>query len=102
MRSASDAARVVAVIPAAGRSSRFGSSKLLALIDGQPLLDHTIASLLDAGVSTVCVVTTAHADLKEVRGLRDARVITTVNSDPDRGMFSSIQTGLSAIDADVN
>ena len=85
---------IVAVVPAAGRSSRFGSMKLLALVDGRPLLDRTIASLLRAGISRVIVVVAEHVNLELVEALGDSRVLVVVNPDPDRGMFSSIQTGL--------
>ena len=89
---------VVAVVPAAGQSSRFGSMKLVALIDGQPLLDRTLASLLKADVATVTVVTSPDAQLDAVQLLRDARVRVVVNPDPARGMFSSIQSGLAVSD----
>ena len=45
--------RSVAVVPAAGSAVRFGGMKLLALIDGEPLLDRTIAALLDGGVDQI-------------------------------------------------
>jgi len=44
--------RAVAVVPAAGSAERFGGKKLLTPIDGIPLLDRTIASLLDGGRSS--------------------------------------------------
>ena len=37
--------RVLGAILAGGRSSRFGSDKALALIDGRPMLDHVAARL---------------------------------------------------------
>jgi len=90
---------VVAIVPAAGQSSRFGSMKLLADVEGCPLLDRTLASLLDAGLERVVVVVSPTASLDGVRGLIDPRVSVVVNIDPSRGMFSSIQTGLAAVDA---
>lgn len=86
----------VAIVPAAGASTRFGSMKLLADVDGQPLLGRTLQSLLDAGIGrVVLVVGSAHA-LGPVPLVGDARVIVVVNPNPSRGMFSSIQTGLEA------
>jgi len=87
---------VAAVVPAAGRSSRFGAMKLLADVDGRPLIERTIAALLDAGVSRVVVVSRDRAAFSDVALLDDPRVGTTVNADPERGMFSSIQVGLAA------
>lgn len=87
---------VVAVVPAAGQSSRFGSRKLLADLDGAPLLQHTLVSLLDAAVARIVVVTRAGDTFDGVAALADPRVQVVVNPDPSRGMFSSIQIGLAA------
>jgi CTP:molybdopterin cytidylyltransferase MocA len=87
---------VVAVVPAAGQSSRFGSMKLLAGVDGDVLLNRTIRSLLDGGCARVIVVISPSAALTPATLLRDPRVVTVVNPDPSRGMFSSIQVGLAA------
>jgi len=71
--------RVVAVIPAAGKSTRFGSDKRRVLIDGVPMLDRVVGLLKKAGVDDV--------------------VIVESNPGVDRGMFSTIQIGLAGIDA---
>jgi molybdenum cofactor cytidylyltransferase len=92
---------ITAVVPAAGASTRFGSPKLVADVDGAPLLQRTLASLLDAGVARVVVVTRDGAALTGVPSLADPRVSTAVNPDPARGMFSSIQTGLAVAGGDV-
>jgi molybdenum cofactor cytidylyltransferase len=84
----------VAVVPAAGRASRFGGRKLLAPVAGRPLIHHTIAALLDAGIPRVVVVHAPGADWSAVPIVRDARVMLVVNAEPERGMFSSIQAGL--------
>lgn len=91
--------RTAAVVPAAGKSERFGSMKLLAAIDGEPLLNHTLRALLHGGVDHVVVVLAPDADLHAATLLRDPRVTVVVNHDRSRGMFSSIQTGLAAADA---
>ena len=92
---------VVAVVPAAGQSVRFGSMKLLADVGGTPMIARTIASLLDAGVARAIVVTRAGQHFEGVPALTDSRVTTVVNPDPARGMFSSIQAGLAAAVGDV-
>ncbi len=89
----------VAIVPAAGRSERFGSPKLLADLRGEPLLNRTLRSVLDAEVPHVVVVLAPGAVL-DVPLLRDDRVQVVTNPDPARGMFSSIQVGLSAAAGD--
>src|SRR5712692_8704129 len=69
--------RAIAVVTAAGSAERFGGRKLLAPVDGEPLLDRTIRSLLDGGVSEVIVVvgTDGRAELeRDVNAMNDARV----------------------------
>jgi molybdenum cofactor cytidylyltransferase len=92
---------VVAVVPAAGRSTRFGAMKLLADVGGVPLIDRTLASLLEAGIAHVVVVTGAATGFDGAQLLADSRVTIAVNPDPARGMFSSIQTGLAMAGGDI-
>jgi len=99
-----DTFRAVAVVTAAGSAERFGGKKLLALIDGEPLLDHTIRSLLDGGVAEVIVVvgTDARRELeRDVNAMNDPRVRPVENPDPSRGMFSSIQAGVATANGDA-
>jgi molybdenum cofactor cytidylyltransferase len=89
-----------AVVPAAGRSQRFGSPKLLADVRGVPLIARTVGALLDAGLPRVIVVSAPIGGLTSVPLLADPRVEVVVNPDPSRGMFSSIQAGIAvAVDA---
>jgi molybdenum cofactor cytidylyltransferase len=90
----------VAIVPAAGKAQRFGGGKLTADINGEPLITHTLRSLLDGGVEQVIVVTAPDADFSMVPLLQDARIAVVVNPDPSRGMFSSIQTGVAAAAGD--
>lgn len=92
---------MTAVVPAAGRSTRFGSMKLAADVGGTPLIQRTLAALLEAGVAGVVVVTRTGATFDGASALADPRVATVVNPDPERGMFSSIQAGLAAAGGDV-
>jgi molybdenum cofactor cytidylyltransferase len=87
-------AGVTGLIPAAGASRRFGSSKLLADLAGEPLLQHTLRAVLESGVSRVVLVVAPAHGLGAVPLIGDERVALAVNPEPDRGMFSSIQTGL--------
>jgi molybdenum cofactor cytidylyltransferase len=102
---------VVAVVPAAGKSERFGSQKVVADVGGETMLDRTIGSLLDGGVERVVVVLAGEGPTvpgshgpRVVRSmvvrLADPRVTVVINPDPSRGMFSSIQTGVGAAAGD--
>lgn len=87
---------MIAIVTAAGRAERFGGGKLVAPIEGEPLLNRTLRSLLDGGAGRIVVVTAADSPLDGVTLLQDPRVTRVVNPDPSRGMFSSIQEGLAA------
>ena len=96
--------RAIAVVTAAGAAERFGGKKLLATVDGEPLLDRTIRALLDGGVAEVIVVVGAddRRELeRDVNAMNDARVRPVENPDPSRGMFSSIQAGVATASGDV-
>ncbi|MEO8208036.1 MAG: NTP transferase domain-containing protein, partial [Chloroflexota bacterium] len=43
--------RSTAIILAAGRARRFGGGKLLATVDGSPLLQHVLDAVSAAGIS---------------------------------------------------
>jgi CTP:molybdopterin cytidylyltransferase MocA len=99
-----DTFRAVAVVTAAGSAERFGGKKLLVPVDGEPLLDHTIRSLLEGGVTEVIVVvgTDARRELeRDVNAMNDSRVRPVENPDPSRGMFSSIQVGVATANGDA-
>jgi len=84
----------LAIVPAAGRGSRFGATpKLLAPVGGAPMLERTVRSLLEAGVDGVVVVVAPDGPPGALDVLHDPRVAVVVNPDPSRGMFSSIQAG---------
>ena len=95
--------RSVAVVPAAGSAERFGGKKLLAPVDGEPLLDRTIAALLAGGVDQIIVVVAPEAAelQRDVNAFADARVWPVVNPDPSRGMFSSLQAGMAEAQGDA-
>ena len=96
--------RAIAIVTAAGSAERFGGRKLLADVDGEPLLDRTIRCLLDGGISEVIVVvgTDSRAELeRDVNAMNDPRVRPVENPDPSRGMFSSIQAGVATANGDA-
>lgn len=89
--------RVVAVVLAAGEGSRFGGRKLLASIEGRPVLQHVLDRLAEAGIGDVVVVLGEDADAIEAAiDWRAARRVR--NPDPRRGLSSSLQVGIDALD----
>jgi molybdenum cofactor cytidylyltransferase len=86
----------VAMVLAAGAGSRFGGGKLLASIEGRPVLQHVLDRLAEAGVDDVVVVLGDDADAVEDtiewRGERCVR-----NEDPGRGLSSSVQVGVEGL-----
>ena len=75
--------------------------KLLADVGGEPLVNRTLGSLIETGLDPVIVVLSTETTLDTVPLMSHANVRTIVNRDPSRGMFSSIQCGISVANADV-
>ena len=87
--------RVVAVVLAAGSSSRFGSPKLLAPLDGRPILQHALDALAAADVDDVAVVLgDEQAAVETAIAWRGERRV--VNERPGDGLSSSLRVGLDA------
>lgn len=82
-----------ALILAAGASTRFGSPKQLARIQGETLLERTIRVATETGCSPIIVVLGAHA--KEITAACPLPHVTTVLSkDWQQGMGSSLAVGI--------
>ena len=91
-----DQGRVAAIVLAAGAGSRFGGGKLLASVDGRPLLQHTLDRVAEAGIDDVIVVLGADAAAVEaaIEWRTERRV---VNPEPERGLASSLAIGRAAL-----
>jgi CTP:molybdopterin cytidylyltransferase MocA/SAM-dependent methyltransferase len=84
-----------AIVLAAGAGQRFGGGKLLAPIDGRPILQHVLDALAGAGIEDPVVVVGADAAaLDFVIEWRGARRVA--NPAPERGLSSSLQLGWAA------
>ncbi|TAK01210.1 MAG: methyltransferase domain-containing protein, partial [Chloroflexota bacterium] len=84
-----------ALVLAAGAGRRFGGGKLLATLDGRPLLQHVLDALAEAGIENPFVVLGGDADELEASvRWRDAHRVR--NPDPDIGLASSLQLGWQA------
>jgi molybdenum cofactor cytidylyltransferase len=96
----SPAGKMAAVVLAAGRSSRMGTSKPLLPLGSATVIERVVGSISRAGVDEIIVVTGHAADaLTPVLDKLPVRPVH--NADYDSGMFSSVQTGARALDADT-
>ncbi len=86
---------IACLLLAAGNSSRFGGKKQLAIIDGQPMIVHTLNQLKRLFREDVCIVTGAYADDISPYIADEAHVI--VHDGWASGMGSSIVEGVRAI-----
>ncbi len=91
--------RPIAIVPAAGKGERFGGAKLAAEVGGEPMLARVVETLLGGGAMEVVIVAGPHSVVPPA-ATADPRVRVVINPDPDRGMFSSIQTGVAAASGD--
>ncbi|MBL1257513.1 NTP transferase domain-containing protein [Methylocystis sp. Sn-Cys] len=88
---------VAAIILAAGRGARFSAdeNKLLAPLDGQPLLRHVAETALASRASRVIVVT-GHEQREVAAALAGLPVSYAHNMDYASGLASSLRIGLAA------
>jgi molybdenum cofactor cytidylyltransferase len=86
--------RVAAVILAAGASTRFGSPKLLARLDGRTLLEHVLDAVREAGIDEIVVVL-GHAAEEVEDGIDWLDEHLVRNPEPET-LSSSLQVGLAA------
>ena len=93
--------RFLAIVIAAGLSSRMGGFKPLMDVGGKPVLLRLLDTIYSAGIGRAVVVTgygrkDIEAALAGHRGGDQSRmnVVTIFNSDYESGMFGSIQTGI--------
>jgi molybdenum cofactor cytidylyltransferase len=88
----------VAIVPAAGASSRMGRPKLLLPWGELSVLGATLAALREGGAASVRLVIAADGPLAAWEPPAGVRVV--VNPDPQRGMLSSILAGLGSLAAE--
>jgi molybdenum cofactor cytidylyltransferase len=85
----------IAIVPAAGRSSRMGRPKLLLPYGQDTILGSTIAALRGGGARQTVLVTQP-AD-QELRSWAEARgLLWAINPRPEAGMLTSVWAGLEA------
>ena len=91
---------ITAIILAAGEGSRFGKCKQLMPLNGKPLLQHALDRINESVVDDVVVVLGAFADEIQKQIKFDGERIV-INPDYERGMSTSLQTGLRALAGDA-
>ena len=93
---------IVAVVLAAGLSSRMGKdNKLLMDFDGVPMVVRTLEKIRAAGIETICVVTGHQAGAVE-RALEGMKVNFVENPDYALGLSTSVRSGIAALGDDVD
>jgi molybdenum cofactor cytidylyltransferase len=88
--------RVAALVLAAGLSSRMGSNKLLATVDGKPLVRHAVEAAMSSASAPVIVVTGngSEAVRAAIAPLMPAFV---ENPDYSKGLSTSLKSGLRSV-----
>src|SRR5690606_29220429 len=94
--------RVAALILAAGLSRRFGSDhKLLADLDGKPVIRHVVEAALASSARPVILVTGHRAaEVEAAAGAGDLTRVT--NPAHAEGLASSLQAGLKALPPEID
>jgi molybdenum cofactor cytidylyltransferase len=85
---------ITGVVLAAGAGSRFGGTKQLADVEGEPLVLHAVDALREGGVDEILVVTGHDAEAVEAVLPADARSIR--NRDHRAGQATSLAAALHA------
>lgn len=96
------APKIAALVLAAGLSRRMGPvNKLLAVVDGAPMLAHVIDAVASSKVRPVIVVLGHEAD--RIRAALAERNVTFVdNPDYANGLAASLKRGIAALPSDVD
>jgi molybdenum cofactor cytidylyltransferase len=93
---AARAARVAAIVLAAGQSKRMGSNKLLADLGGAPMIRRSVEAARAAGIDGMIVVTGHEAD-KIAAALEGLGIEIVHNPDYAHGLATSLKRGLAAV-----
>ncbi|MGZ3663261.1 MAG: nucleotidyltransferase family protein [Ktedonobacterales bacterium] len=92
--------RVVAIVLAAGRSSRMGEHKLLLPLGGRPLVTYAVDAACRSSADAVIVVV-GHNASDVTAALAGMRCRTIVNESYADGMATSLRAGIAALSSDV-
>lgn len=95
------APRIAAVVLAAGMSSRMGSNKLMAELNGKPLVRHAVEAALGSAACPVIVVT-GNEDASTKAALSDLDVSFINNPNFAKGLSTSLKAGIAAVPTDCD
>lgn len=95
-------ARVAAIVLAAGLSRRMGGpNKLLAEIEGAPIVTHVVDALLASKAESVLVVVGHEsAEVRAALAGRDVRIVE--NAAYEEGLGASLRAGVGALDDEID
>ena len=92
---------IAAVVLAAGRATRFGGTKVLATLQGTPLVRHVVDRVAQAGVERIVV--TAGDDAASLRAVLAGTIAEVVGvPDAAAGLSASLRGGVEALAGDVS
>jgi molybdenum cofactor cytidylyltransferase len=91
---------VAAIVLAAGRARRFGAQKLLAPYGTSTVVGTVVDTMRTAGVDYVVVVGSPGGEAVRA-AVGGQGVVWAENGEPDRGLSSSVATGLAAMPPNV-
>ena len=100
---ASPSPKVVGLVLAGGQSRRMGAAnKLLADVDGRPMVARVVAELSQAGLERIVVVTghEAEAVQQALSGVENLEFVH--NPDYAEGLSTSLKAGVRSLDSDVD
>jgi molybdenum cofactor cytidylyltransferase len=92
---------VYAIVPAAGRSRRMGTQKLLLSFAGTTVIGQIVRTLRASPVRGVIVVTSP-AEPAVASAAREAGAEVVANNDPAAEMLGSVRRGIRALPADCD
>ncbi|HEY7978916.1 MAG TPA: molybdopterin-binding/glycosyltransferase family 2 protein [Rhizomicrobium sp.] len=95
------APRIAAVVLAAGMSSRMGANKLMAELNGKPLVRHAAEAALGSAARPVIVVI-GNEEARTRAALSDLDVSFVSNPDFAKGLSTSLKAGIAAVPANCD
>jgi molybdenum cofactor cytidylyltransferase len=88
--------QLAGIVLAAGRSTRFGSNKLLADLGGKPVVRHVVETAISGGLSPVIVIV-GHQSERVSEALLGLDVRILKNSNFADGMSTSLRLGATSV-----
>ncbi|HEX7977527.1 MAG TPA: nucleotidyltransferase family protein [Gemmatimonadaceae bacterium] len=90
---------IAGILLASGASTRFGGDKLLAALDGRPVVRWSAEALAGAVDTLVVIVREDGSAIR--RALEGLPIRWAINHDAERGMSTAIRAGIAALPAQV-